>query len=140
MILAVTACSPGADKAVVPAPPQVAVMTVETADTPVVYEFVGRTISSRRVEIRSRVDGFVEQRVYTEGGKVTEGETLFLMDPKPFEAQLSAINAELAEQQARLTNASANLKRIKRLAKTKCGSPERAGRCSGSLSVSRCRC
>lgn len=117
LILAVTACSPGADKAVVPAPPQVAVMTVETADTPVVYEFVGRTISSRRVEIRSRVDGFVEQRVYAEGGNVTEGETLFLMDPKPFEAQLSAVNAELAEQQARLTNASANLKRMKRLAK-----------------------
>ncbi len=92
-------------------------MTVETADTPVVYEFVGRTISSRRVEIRSRVDGFVEQRVYAEGGNVTEGETLFLMDPKPFEAQLSAVNAELAEQQARLTNASANLKRMKRLAK-----------------------
>jgi membrane fusion protein (multidrug efflux system) len=115
-LLAVTACSPGADKAVVAAPPQVAVMTVETADTPVVYEFVGRTISSRRVEIRSRVDGFVEQRVYTEGGKVTEGETLFLMDPKPFEAQLSAVNAELVQQQARLTNASANLKRIKQLA------------------------
>ncbi len=94
-------------------------MTAEPADTPLVFEFIGRTVSSRRVEIRSRVEGFVEERVYTEGSKVTEGDTLFLMDPKPFEARLKAVKAGLAQQQARLSNASANLERIEKLAKQK---------------------
>lgn len=118
-LLLVAACSPGEEKAVIMPPPQVVVTTATMSDTPVVYEFVGKTISSRKVEIRSRVEGFVEQRVYTEGGKVTEGETLFLMDPKPFEARLNAVQAALAQQQALLTNASANLARVKELAKRK---------------------
>jgi membrane fusion protein (multidrug efflux system) len=64
----------------------VTAMTVVPKDAPVVYEFVRQTQSSREVEIRARVDGFLEKRAYTEGALVNAGQTLFLMDRLPFEA------------------------------------------------------
>ncbi|HEX9684772.1 MAG TPA: efflux RND transporter periplasmic adaptor subunit [Burkholderiales bacterium] len=91
-------------------------VTIEPRDTPVVFEFVGQTQSSREVEIRARVDGFLEKRVYLEGSLVKAGETLFLMDRKPFEASLQQANGELAQQQAKLQVAEANLARVKPLA------------------------
>ncbi|WP_422823095.1 efflux RND transporter periplasmic adaptor subunit [Variovorax ureilyticus] len=79
------------------------------------YEFVGQTESSQQVEIRARVNGFLEKRVYTEGTFVEPGQVLFRMDVKPFEASLKAAKAELAQQQARLATARANLARVKPL-------------------------
>jgi membrane fusion protein (multidrug efflux system) len=95
---------------------QVTAVTIEPRDAPVIYDFVGQTQSSREVEIRARVDGFLEKRVYTEGALVREGQTLFLMDRKPFEAALQQARGELAQQQARLEVAAANLARVKPLA------------------------
>jgi len=96
--------------------PEVSVVVAEPQDVPVSHEFVGKTVSSRRIEIRSRVEGFLEKRLYEEGKMVKEGQVMFQMDRKPFEAQLNAAKAELAQQQARLTNAEANLARVKPLA------------------------
>jgi membrane fusion protein (multidrug efflux system) len=99
-----------------PAPPEVSVIKVQPGDTPVTFEFVGSTASSQQVEVRARVDGFLNERVYTEGSIVKLGQVMFQMDPKPFEAQLAAARGALAEQAARLWTAQANLKRIKPLA------------------------
>ena len=101
---------------VAPPTPEVSIIVTEPRDIPVTHEFVGKTVSSRRIEIRSRVDGFLEKRLYEEGSMVQEGQVLFQMDRKPFEAQLRAATAELEQQQARLTNAEANLARVKPLA------------------------
>ena len=90
----------------------VTVMTVSERDTPVDFEFTAQTQSSREVEIRARVDGFLDKRVYTEGQLVHTGQTLFLMDPKPFQAVLQSAKGQLAQQQARLTVAKANLARV----------------------------
>lgn len=99
-----------------PPPPEVSVIEVQPADTPVTFEFVGSTASSQQVEVRARVDGFLDERLYTEGSIVKLGQVMFQMDPKPFEAQLAAARGALAEQAARLWTAQANLKRIKPLA------------------------
>jgi membrane fusion protein (multidrug efflux system) len=99
-----------------PPAPEVTVMKTVPRDTPVTIEFVGKTVSSRRVEIRSRVEGFLEKRLYTEGSMVKEGDVLFQMDQKPFQADLRAAKAELAQQEARFENADANLNRVKPLA------------------------
>lgn len=114
--LLVAACSKEKPAAVAPPAVQVGVMTVALRDVPIVYEFVGQTQSSQQVEIRARVNGFLDRRVYSEGAVVKAGETMFLMDPKPFAAALDAANAELAQQQARLTTANADLARVKPLA------------------------
>lgn len=94
----------------------VEIVTVQPKDTPVVFEYVGRTASSQQVEVRSRVDGFLDDRLYTEGSIVTKGDIMFKMDAKPFETQLAAARAALAEQRARLKVNKANLKRVRPLA------------------------
>jgi len=99
-----------------PPAPEVTIIKTVPKDTPVTIEFVGKTVSSRKVEIRSREEGFLEKRLYTEGTMVQEGDVLFQMDQKPFQADLRAAKAELAQQQARFENAEANLKRVKPLA------------------------
>jgi membrane fusion protein (multidrug efflux system) len=99
-----------------PPPPEVTVIEIVPKDTPITLEFVGKTVSSRKVEIRSRVAGFLEKRLYTEGSMVREGDILFQMDQKPFLADQRAARAELAQQQARLETAEANLKRVRPLA------------------------
>jgi membrane fusion protein (multidrug efflux system) len=100
-----------------PKPSPVTVLKVVAKDAPVSTEFVGKTASSRRVEIRSRVEGFLQSRVYEEGAVVQEGQVMFQMDRKPFEAQLQAAKAELGQQLARQTTADADLARAVPLAK-----------------------
>ncbi len=97
-------------------PPEVSVIKIEPRDVPVVFEYVAQTKSSQEVEIRARVSGFLDKRTYTEGAIVKEGDVLFLMDMKPFQAQLDAMKGALAQQQARLQTARANLARVKPLA------------------------
>ncbi|BCX68308.1 efflux RND transporter periplasmic adaptor subunit [Pseudomonas izuensis] len=97
-------------------PPDVTVMTVTARDTPVTFEFVAQTQSSREVEIRARVAGFLEKRLYTEGDLVKAGQTLFQMDSKPFDAALLSAKGQLAQQQARWEVAKATLARVRPLA------------------------
>nr|WP_238812890.1 efflux RND transporter periplasmic adaptor subunit [Paraburkholderia sp. SG-MS1] len=98
------------------AAPEVTVTTVVQRDTPVDFEFTAQTQSSREVEIRARVDGFLDKRMYTEGQVVKTGQTMFQMDSKPFEAALQTARGQLAQQQARLQVARANLARVEPLA------------------------
>src|SRR5271157_1697005 len=96
-------------------PAEVTAIKIEPKDAPIVIEFVGQTQSSHQVEIRARVNAFLDTRTYTEGSLVHAGDVMFKMDPKPFQAQLEAEQGALAQQQARLTTAQANLKRVKPL-------------------------
>jgi membrane fusion protein (multidrug efflux system) len=105
------------------APPQqqtmhaipVTVLQVEPRDVPIDFEFVAQTQSSHQVEIRARVNGFLDKRVYAEGDVVKEGQVLFLMDKKPFQARADGAAAALARQRAAMENARANLERVKPL-------------------------
>jgi membrane fusion protein (multidrug efflux system) len=123
--LALAGCS--RDEAGSAAQPQAVpagVIQVTATDVPYVGEFVGETESSQEVEIRARVEGFLETIAYREGAVVDKGDVLFQMDRKPFEAALAAARAELQAQQARLGTASANLKRVGPLAAEDALSPK----------------
>jgi len=102
--------------AVQPQPPVVTAEEVVPRDVPVNFEFVAQTQSSHLVNIQARVTGFLDKRVYTEGEIVKEGQVLFLMDPKPFQAQLTQAKAALSMQKATLETARSNLARTKPLA------------------------
>ena len=93
----------------------VSVVRVEPRDVPLSFEYVAQVQSSRQVSIQARVSGFLEKRVYTEGAIVKEGETLFLMDQKPFKVQLDQAKAALARQEAAFEVARLNLERVKPL-------------------------
>ena len=77
---------------------------------------VAQTESSREVEVVARVSGFLERIVYTEGALVEEGDVMFQMDRRPFEARLEAARGELEASRARLATAQANLDRTQPLA------------------------
>jgi membrane fusion protein (multidrug efflux system) len=96
-------------------PAEVYVVKVEAKDIPVNFQFVAQTESSHQVEIRARVNGFIDSRVYTEGAAVKAGEVLFLMDKKPFQAQVDDAAAALQRQKAALETARVNLARVKPL-------------------------
>jgi membrane fusion protein (multidrug efflux system) len=96
-------------------PTEVTVVTIASGDVPVTTEYIAQIQSSRLVNIQARVDGFLDRRVYTEGEVVKEGQTLFLMDPKPFKVQLDQAKAALAGQEAACETARANLARVKPL-------------------------
>jgi membrane fusion protein, multidrug efflux system len=112
-------CSKEAPKPAAHAPIDVTAITVVPRDTPVSFEYVGQTQSSHQVQIRARVNGFLDQRVYTEGAMVKAGDVMFRQDPKPFQAQLDVALGGLAEQQARLQVANDNLAQVKPLAALK---------------------
>lgn len=109
----------GCGKKEAPRPPgiaEVVATTVQPKTVPVSAEYVAQTQSSRLVNIYSRVSGFLEQRVYTEGETVEEGQVLFKLDPKPFQTQLDQAEAALAREEAALEVARSNLTRTKPLA------------------------
>jgi len=108
-------CEKEAPKAAPPAP-QVTVLEVKPQTIPYTPTFVAQTESSRQVDIVARVSGFLDKIAYHEGELVKEGQVLFQLDPKPFQAQLDAAKGELAAQQARLNTARATLERVKPLA------------------------
>ncbi|HEY2627698.1 MAG TPA: efflux RND transporter periplasmic adaptor subunit, partial [Usitatibacter sp.] len=110
------ACGKSEEQPAARPPVEITAITVAPRDTPVSYEFVGQTLSSHQVQIRARVAGFLDRRVYTEGAAVKAGEVMFQQDAKPFQVQLDAANGALAEQQARLQTANDNLAQVKPLA------------------------
>ena len=102
-----------------PAPPPVEVTVVSAAPqtTPATFEFTGKTESSRSVEIRARVEGYLDKIAYTEGDFVRTGQLLFQLDPQPFQAALDNARGDLARAEAQLANARATLARVRPLAK-----------------------
>jgi membrane fusion protein (multidrug efflux system) len=125
----------GKPQAPQPQQPEVTVLTVVPQDTPVTFVFVGSTASSQQVEVRARVDGFLDERLYIEGAIVKQGQVMFRMDAKPFQAQLDAAESALAQQQAKLWTAQANLKRVKPLAKANAVSKKELDDAQGSVNA-----
>lgn len=115
-----TVLAAGCSKQPAPPPqrpaPEVSVVAVQPRSIPYVPSFVAQTESSRQVDIVARVSGFLEKIAYKEGDLVRDGQLLFQLDPKPFQAQLEAARGELQAQKARFTTAEATLARVKPLA------------------------
>jgi membrane fusion protein, multidrug efflux system len=96
--------------------PQVGVQVIEPVTIPYVATFVAQTESSRQVNIVARVSGFLDRIAYQEGELIKQGALMFVLDHKPFQAQLNAAMGELESQQARYTTAQATYGRVKPLA------------------------
>jgi membrane fusion protein, multidrug efflux system len=96
--------------------PEVSVLTIEPATIPYTPTFVAQTESSRQVNIVARVSGFLDRIAYREGELIKQGQVMFLLDAKPFQAQLNAALGGLESQQARYATAQATYGRVKPLA------------------------
>ena len=95
--------------------PEVTVITAATEALPVSWEYVGQTIGSREVEVRARVTGILLSRNFKEGERVKKGQSLFTIDPAPFQAALARAQADVVAAQARYEQAKRNAARLKPL-------------------------
>jgi RND family efflux transporter MFP subunit len=86
-----------------PPPPKVTVAEVTQGPVPIVMQFSGTVRSVKTVEIVPRVSGYIEKRSFVEGAEVKTGDALYQIDPRPFQATLDQLNAQLAVNQANLT-------------------------------------
>jgi RND family efflux transporter MFP subunit len=102
LLLLVQGCDDKAESSATPAPPQVIVAEVARGAVPIVMQFSGTVRSVKTVEIIPRVSGYVEKRSFTEGADVKQGDPLYLIDPRPFQATLDQLTAQLALDQANL--------------------------------------
>ena len=111
----------GAEAATPAAAPPLAV-TVKRAElqsVPLVLESVGQAEGSREVEVRARVSGILEKRLYEEGTPVKAGQTLFEIDRKPFELAVAQAKASLSQERARQEQAEREANRLKPLTDTR---------------------
>jgi membrane fusion protein (multidrug efflux system) len=98
-----------------PPPPDVKVAEVLTRDVPVYVEAIGQTRGNTEIEIRARVEGFLETVNFEEGSFVSRGKLLYTIDPRPFEATVSQAKANLAQAEAELARAHQDVVRFEPL-------------------------
>jgi membrane fusion protein (multidrug efflux system) len=87
--------------------PAVVVAAAEEMQLTQSASFVGRAVAAQKVDLRARVSGFIEDRGFTEGGLVAEGDVLFRIEPEAYKATLAQVEASLAA--AKASEALANL-------------------------------
>ncbi len=106
-----------------PGGPPPAVGTVQAVRKPIIdtNAFVGRIQAVNRVDLVARVTAFLEQRLFTEGAEVAQGAVLYRLERGPFEADVQAKTAAVAQQQALLRNATITLGRAQSLLNTPAG-------------------
>jgi membrane fusion protein (multidrug efflux system) len=95
--------------------PEVGVVTTKFETVALQTELPARAEPVRTAQVRARVNGVVLKRLFTEGSEVKEGQSLFQIDPAPYQAQLAAAQADLGRAQATLTQAAAQAERYKPL-------------------------
>jgi RND family efflux transporter MFP subunit len=114
-----------------PPPPQVTVAQVISRDVTEWDEFTGRLQAVDTVDVRPRVSGYVAAVRFVEGGIVRKGDLLFQIDPRPFQAEVDRLRAELARARATAQRGESELRRADRLsAENAIASEERDRRAS----------
>jgi membrane fusion protein, multidrug efflux system len=100
---------------VTPPPPEVGVVVARSQAVENITEVPGRVQAVRTAQVRARVDGIVQRRVYEEGTDVKAGQPLFLIDPRELRANLSAVEASLVRAEATAANAAQDVERYQGL-------------------------
>lgn len=129
-LLLLAACGPGGDPPGVakaaaggaPPPPEVEVITVGRNDVSRSVELPGRAQAIRTAQVRARVEGIVEARLFQEGTDVRAGQPLFRLDGRVLAANVESARAQLNKVQAEATNAEQSLQRFQSLAAQKMAS------------------
>jgi membrane fusion protein (multidrug efflux system) len=123
--LLIAACGGGSDdkgaKAGGGPPPAipVAVERVQPQRVPIAFEAVGQAEGSREVEVRARVSGILEKRLFTEGAPVRADAVLFVIDRKPYEIAVAQAKAAVSQERARQEQAVREAERLKTLVQSR---------------------
>ena len=95
--------------------PVVAVEPVTTEDVNIYGDYVGRIRAQQFVEIRARVEGYLEKMLFAEGTYIRKGQTLFVIDPRVYRARVDKAKAQLNKARAQALKAKRDLDRIRPL-------------------------
>ena len=98
-------------------PPEIGVLVVHAKPVALIREASARLAPTRASDVRARVPGVVQKRLYKEGSMVKEGQPLIQIDPAPYRAQLAVATANLEQAQANATNAKVAANRNRELTK-----------------------
>ncbi|MDE6127500.1 MAG: efflux RND transporter periplasmic adaptor subunit [Muribaculaceae bacterium] len=96
-------------------PPTVEVVPVPVRDVNIYGEYVGRIRAQQFVEVRARVEGYLQNMLFTEGAYIEKGQTLFVIDPTIYRARLEKAKAQLNKARAVAKKAERDLSRIRPL-------------------------
>ena len=95
--------------------PTVEVATVDTTTVNIYGEYVGRIRAQQFVEVHARVEGYLESMLFKEGSHIQKGQTLFVIDPRVYDARVNRDKAQLNKAKAQAQKADRDLKRIRPL-------------------------
>jgi len=124
-LLLLTGCGDKSDQtAATPPPPDVYVAEVTQEKVPIIMTFSGTVKAIKTVDIIPRVSGYIEERYFEEGTVVSKGDPLYLIDPRPYQANLDAEQAQLKQHEASVVRWKSEEKRYTKLAKAGAGSVE----------------
>jgi len=118
-------------------PAMVTFEVVAARDLPVEREYVGQTNGSREVEIRARVNGIIEKRLYEEGSVVKAGQALFRLDSATYAAAAAQAEAAVASAEANMKLAERDYARLKPLVEAKAISQKEWDTATSTLDVTR---
>jgi membrane fusion protein, multidrug efflux system len=114
-LVALAGCSKPHAKPAAPAAPPVSVAAALEREVVETVDFPGRIEAVESVEVRARVNGYLRSVHFRPGAQVKKGELLFVIDPRPFEAELARAEATLANTRAQLELARTELARQEQL-------------------------
>ncbi len=104
VVVLLSACGsdPKTTKAASLPPPVVSVIEVQAEDVPIYSEYAAQTYARDQVEVRGRVDGYIEKRLFQAGSDVAAGQALFVLDLRPYQADVAKAKGEVAQSEANL--------------------------------------
>jgi RND family efflux transporter MFP subunit len=124
LLLCVAACTQQQPTAAPPPPPKVTVSQPINREVVEWEEYTGRLEAVESVEVRARVNGYLQSIHFKNGATVKQGDLLFVIDPRPYQAELERAKADLGLAQARLERANKDLARVQMLVRSRAVSEE----------------
>ncbi|OAZ98683.1 efflux RND transporter periplasmic adaptor subunit [Halomonas sp. G11] len=115
LMVLLTGCEAKSEEAAAAPPPPPEVEVVDIVAQPVVLSesFTGRVEAAETVELRPRVSGYIEEVAFEEGELVEQGDLLFQIDPRPYQARVGAAQAELAQARSQSAQAASEAERAR---------------------------
>src|SRR5438034_8369208 len=124
LLLLMTACAQQQPAAPPPPPPKVTVSQPISRDVVEWEEYTGRLEAVESVEVRARVNGYLQSIHFKNGTTVKQGDLLFVIDPRPYQAELERAKADLALATARFERTGKDLGRAQMLVRSRAVSEE----------------
>ena len=124
LLLLMTACNQQQPTAAPPPPPKVTVSQPINREVVEWEEYTGRLEAVESVEVRARVNGYLQSIHFKNGATVKQGDLLFVIDPRPYQAELERAKAELALASVRLERTGKDLVRAQQLVRSRAVSEE----------------